>query len=170
MSKPTLVYAAMLAACAGGLWGILRAGSELAAVTDLAGEWRIESGPLGPSRGGPERLGDAVVFDQSGRFVRVRFSGGPMMDLKATTAPMGRLGDGPAKFEFAGGRQRLAATVWRDGQRVAGAFRLDGPEAAEFVAYRAPAGGSVRPTAPPSARPATRPAFPAAAAADLPED
>ena len=173
MSKPTLVYATILAACAAGLWVIHRAGSDLTAVANLSGEWRIESGPLGPSRGGPERLGDSFVFDQSGRFFRVRFSGGRVMDLKATTAPRGRLGDEPAAFELTGGQQRLAATIRRDGDRLAGAFVLTGPDAAEFVAHRVSGGGGkpappAQPSPPQPAGPSTRPIGPPAA--DLPDD
>ena len=176
MSKPTIVYATILTVCGAGLWGILRTGSDLAAVTDVAGEWRIESGPLGPSPGGPERLGTSFVLDQSGRFFRVRFSRGQVMDLKATTAPMGRLGDRPAQFELTAGQQRLAATVWRDGKRVAGSFRLTGPEVAEFVAYRVPAGGaradagSAASGQTAAAGPDTRPAVPTAAVDDFPQD
>lgn len=184
MSKPTLVYATILAVCAGGLWAILRAGSDLAAVTDVAGEWRIESGPIGPTPGGVEPLGGTLVLDQSGRFFQVRFAGGRVIDLKATTTPLGRLGDAPARFEMVGGPHRLALTVRRDGDRVAGEFRLTGPDAATFVAYKVPPAGGAKPAGgggagggakpktaavPPTPAPATRPAV-GGAVADVPNE
>ncbi|MDB5296539.1 MAG: hypothetical protein JWO31_2522 [Phycisphaerales bacterium] len=141
MSKPSLVYLAVFVLCVGGVWGILRAGAGLQAVADLTGDWRVESGPLGPGPGGPERLGESFSVDQSGRFLRVRFSGGRVLDLKATTAPLGRLGDDPVTFELVNGRQHMTATVRRDPSgHAAGSFVLTGPETAAFVARRAPPG------------------------------
>src|SRR4051812_31251253 len=99
MSKPTLVYAVMLVACAGGMWGILRAGATLSAVTDLTGTWTIDGGPLGPVPGGPESLGGHFTVEQSGRFLRVHFERGRMLDLKAVVVPSGAVTQ-PTPVEF----------------------------------------------------------------------
>ena len=160
MSKPTLVYAVVLVACVGGLWGILRAGSHLSAVSDLTGQWTIEDGPQGPS--GLQQLGGAFAVEQSGQFIRVRFKGGQALDLRAETAPMGPI-DKPVTLVAAGGGARLTGTIGPvteggpggagtsdddDAKKdlgVRGRFTLTGPTVARFVAFRAPARADAKP-------------------------
>ena len=135
MSKPTLVYTVMLAACAGGMWGILRAGGSMPAVSDLAGEWKITSGPMGPDIGGMERLGDTMTIDQSGRFFHLRFQSGLVLDLKTDTPPMGPV-QKPIALDIADGTSRLVATVQPENHTLVGTFSLKGPNAVEFHAWR----------------------------------
>ena len=139
MSKPTLVYVVLLIVCTGGLWGILRAGSQMSAVCDLTGDWTIESGPLGPVPGGPDLLGERLTIVQSGRFVRLQFQTGRTLDLAATTTPMGVLTKAEP-IEFVGGGYRLHGTVWPEQQDLVASLTLASPRRSiDFVARRSAA-------------------------------
>jgi hypothetical protein len=143
MSKPTLVYGAVLVLSVGGLWGILRAGSHLSAVADLTGEWTIEDGPQGPS--GLQMLGGAFTVEQSGRFLRVKFKGGQSLDLRAADPPMGPIA-GKVTVRADGGGSRLDGTLWPDEDAALhGSFTLAGPTAARFLAVRATPKGAAKP-------------------------
>ena len=126
-SRATLVYVIMLAACAGGLWLILRVGSELRAPTDLSGAWEIS-----PTDGGttaPADLGRTMTVDQSGRYLQVRFAGGLTADLRfADDSAAGSQG-----IQLVGSPWRMTAVRRDTGELV---VRLDGPQSAEFLARR----------------------------------
>ncbi|HEX8914879.1 MAG TPA: hypothetical protein VF796_21175 [Humisphaera sp.] len=168
MSKPTVVYAVMLIACAGGMWGILHAGASLSAVTDLTGTWQIDGGPLGPVPGGPDTLGGTFAVEQSGRFVRVRFDRGRVLDLKAVTVPAGKVTH-PTPVEFTDGTTRLTGTLGpaKDGG-LAGSFTLVGPKrTTQFLAHRP---GAKVPEAKPEVRPQSAGQTPQGPPATGPDD
>jgi hypothetical protein len=115
LNSPSIVYGLVLVLSAGGLWGILRAGSTLSASADISGPWQIVDGPLGPAPGGPDSLGDSFVVEQSGRFARIRFARGRVLDLKATILPTGEIA-GPTDVAFAGNGVVLKMNIRPDEQ------------------------------------------------------
>lgn len=131
MSRTTLVYILMLAAGAGGLWLILRAGSGLAAPTDLSGAWAVG----GDDPSSPRDLGDTLFIEQSGRHFRLNFERGLQVDMKmlAESRPDPATGRG-LEIRMAGGPWTLTAL----GPGAAGPliFRLDGPAPHTFTVSR----------------------------------
>jgi hypothetical protein len=131
MSRATLVYIVMLVACAGGLWAILGLGKRLQAPTDLSGVWAV--GGEDPSV--PKQLGESVVIDQSGRFVRLNFSNGLLVDLKLKEdqPPAPEAGKN-LDMVFEGPRWKLSA--FGESEQGPLIFRLSGPEKHTFTATR----------------------------------
>jgi hypothetical protein len=131
MSRATVVYIVMLVACAGGLWAIIGLGKGLRAPTDLSGVWAV--GGEDPTV--PEQLGESVVIEQSGRFLRLNFAHGLLVDLKLQE-------DQPAAPEagknldmvFEGPRWKL--TAFGSSEQGPLIFRLNGPEKHTFTATR----------------------------------
>ena len=97
MSRATAVYVCMVVALVGGLWAVLRVGSRLQAPPDLSGRWELQPlDPAGPERpAGEERLGRSVRVDQSGRFFRLEFDRGRVMNLRLLR--QSSIGSGPAR-------------------------------------------------------------------------
>jgi hypothetical protein len=93
---------------------------------------------LGPGSAGPEHLGDTFHIEQSGRFIRIRFESGRLLDLRAAEIPTGRIGPTPTPIELADKRWKLTGTLHQEGQSLVGLFSLQGPRPAQFVAYRTP--------------------------------
>jgi hypothetical protein len=115
----------------GGLWLILGAGSRLRAPTDLSGVWGV--GGEDPTV--PQALGETVTIEQSGRFVRLKFAKGLLIDLKLTDESLpdedaGQLLD----MIFEGPQWKLAAL----GEGAGGPllFKLVGPEKHTFTVTR----------------------------------
>src|SRR5688500_8882350 len=132
MSRATLVYILMLVAGAGGLWLILRAGSGLAATTDLSGVWVVG----GEDPNSARDLGHTVFVEQSGRHFRLNFERGLQVDMKvvAETRPDAATG-GELEMRMAGGPWTMTAFgVDANGPLI---FRLDGPEPHTFTVSRA---------------------------------
>src|SRR4051794_2122832 len=129
-SRATLVYLLTLVACAGGLWFILRVGSELQAPPDLSGTWEISPNDSAAAAAPPNAdLGRTMVVEQSGRYLQVRFADGLAADLRFAE-------DSAAESQPI----RLVGRDWRMTavRRGTGdlAVRLDGPQTAEFLARR----------------------------------
>src|SRR5437879_3078134 len=82
MHRATLIYIAMILACALGLWAVLSVGNPLQAPEDLAGKWMLApSTPAGPFlRVAP--YGPDMTIDQSGKFFQVTFDNGPRLDFR----------------------------------------------------------------------------------------
>jgi hypothetical protein len=82
MHRASIIYIAMIVACAGGLWAVLSYGSNLVPPEDLAGKWTLTpSTPAGPFiRIAP--YGPGLTIDQSGRFFQVAFENGPRLDFR----------------------------------------------------------------------------------------
>ena len=137
MSRATAVYLCMLAALVGGLWAVLRLGSGLRAPPDLSGRWELQPlDPAGPERpAGEERLGRSARVDQSGRFFRVEFERGRVLNLRLLRASA--VGKGPGRrvrMELGDGQWTLVA----DGPpaRDEMIFHLDGPLRRAFAGRR----------------------------------
>jgi len=133
MSRATLVYILMLAAGAGGLWFILRAGAGLAAPTNLSGAWAVGGEDASISRD----LGGTVFIEQSGRYFRLKFEQGLQIDLElvSETRPDPTTRDG-LELKFEGRPWSLTAL----GPSETGPliFRLNGPADHTFTVSRGP--------------------------------
>jgi hypothetical protein len=143
MNRATLVYILMLVFGVGGLWLILGAGSRLRAPTDLSGVWGV--GGEDPTV--LQALGETVTIEQSGRFVRLKFAKGLLIDLKLTEESLpdedaGQLLD----MIFEGPQWKLAAL----GEGAGGPllFKLVGPEKHTFTVTRNVPGGDGDPRGP----------------------
>jgi len=121
-NRATLVYILMVVVCASGLWVIVRAGSHLKAPPDLSGEWVVSASPVVAG------LGDTMQVEQSGRYLRLTFAGGLVLDLKIVGDFSGET------LHFAGNAWKMTATLPRPGEALAA--RLEGPTPAAFTARR----------------------------------
>jgi hypothetical protein len=131
MSRATVVYIVMLVACVAGLWAILGLGGRLRAPTDLSGVWTV--GGEDPSV--PKQLGESVIIEQSGRFVRLNFANGLVVDAKMMTdqPPVPEAGKN-LDIVFEGPDWKLIAFgSSADGPLI---FRLVGRERHTFTATR----------------------------------
>ncbi len=77
MSRPAVVYLAMIVVLVAGLWAVLAIGSHLVAPEDLAGKWKLQS----TIHGIPD---ENANIEQSGRFYQITFNDGKTLDLKWT--------------------------------------------------------------------------------------
>lgn len=143
MSRATIVYVLMLLLGVGGLWLILGAGSRLRAPTDLSGAWGV--GSEDPTI--PETLGDTVNIEQSGRFVRLDFAKGLIIDVKLKDESLpdpvhGKLLD----MIFEGPTWKMSALgEGRGGPLI---VKLTGPQHHTFTIARNPLGQSPREAVP----------------------
>ena len=131
MSRATLVYILMIVFGVGGVWVILGAGTRLRAPTDLSGAWSV--GGEDPTV--PEALGETVAIEQSGRFIRLNFAKGLVVDVKLTdespaNPQTGQLLD----MIFEGKHWKLAALG--EGPEGPLLFKLVGPEKHTFTVTR----------------------------------
>ena len=155
MSRGTVVYIAMAAALAGGMWVILPMGERLVAPFNLAGRWEIEPDlSMGPRVGPP--LGRTMEVEQSGRYFQVRFASGRTLDLKLMRETRQ---DPRVKMELAGGGWDMTC----DADAADGTMRIDlrGAVSRVWTAKRAdPADEPAEELRPerPAAGAATRPA------------
>lgn len=78
MTRPTLIYLLVLLASGAGVMLIIERGEQLSAPPELSGEWHV----LGSSSNSPSPLGDSVLIEQSGKFLRLSFEHGLEIDLK----------------------------------------------------------------------------------------
>lgn len=71
MSRATSFYFLTILLLILGLWAVVRYGGRLSAPQDLSGNYELEG----------QSPGRSMRIQQSGRFVRVNFDGGPLLDL-----------------------------------------------------------------------------------------
>jgi hypothetical protein len=108
MSKTKFTYVVMILVFALGLWAILRAGSHLRAVPDVAGEWAVtwfDSRTNAPAR---------MTVNQSGRFVNAtltRADHGEAVKLRGT---LERSGTSRADLTLKAVNEPLAMTATYD--------------------------------------------------------
>lgn len=136
MSRATLLYIVTLVACAAGLWLVLRTGTGLVPPTDLSGVWFV--GGEDPAQ--PEVLGETLYIEQSGRYVRLNFEQGLIIDLTMVSErrPDPGTGDG-LDLELKGPLWSLSAHgTGADGPLIFHLEDLKGPVAHRFTARRDP--------------------------------
>jgi hypothetical protein len=165
MNRATLVYVVMAACLVAGLWAILGFGSTLRAAPDLAGAWQIEPDARALVATAATPLGRSFSLEQSGRFVRLQFERGTVVDLKITeNRPVGGPKGQPRRaIQLNGSGWALAAT----GDPASDEMRMDllGPVSVAFTARRTQHTYPSRtPHHPPATPPASRPAVGAASA------
>jgi Kef-type K+ transport system membrane component KefB/nucleotide-binding universal stress UspA family protein len=83
MNRAAVVYLVSIGICAAGLWAVLELGGGRRAPVDLNGEWSLSAIEPTPNNGAPRRQ---VTIEQSGRFVRLSFDGGPYENYRLTPA------------------------------------------------------------------------------------
>jgi len=128
INRATVVYGAMILACALGEWAVLSFGERIVPPEDLAGKWVLEA-PSAPAIKAA-RFGPEMSIDQSGRFFQVSFDNGPSLNLTLDQqtyidVPNARL----ARLELVNGPWRMVAEG-RPGTEQMG-IRLTGPTPAE---------------------------------------
>ncbi len=82
MNRAAVVYLTSIGICAAGLWAVLEFGAGRRAPIDLNGDWSLTW--LEPSKEAP--TAQRMMIEQSGRFVRLSFDGGPFDDYRLTPA------------------------------------------------------------------------------------
>src|SRR3954470_24742742 len=81
MSRSTVVYLVVLIVSAAAVTFILERGMMLTAPPDVSGEWQV--GRVDASNPAPDqKLGRKLVIEQSGRFARLSFQSGLLIDAK----------------------------------------------------------------------------------------
>jgi hypothetical protein len=154
MSRATIVYLFMALCLVAGLSAILALGSGLRAPPDLSGTWEIEPDPRAVVAPEPAALGRWMTLEQSGRFVRLQFERGQVVDLKLVGEKSAVAGGKYVHtMEFSGPDWALAV----EGEPAMEVMRMDllGPISLSFAARRTqrtyPGHGGTR-------KPSTRPA------------
>lgn len=77
MSRATIVYISMFVLLGAGLWAVLAFGARVRAPQDVSGYWQVR-----PAGSEAPFVGDGLDLEQSGKYLRVRTSGGYTADLK----------------------------------------------------------------------------------------
>ena len=171
MNRATIVYILVVGLCAAGVWGILRAGRDLAAPPDIGGAWLLEPAVEGAPR--EDLPGERLWVEQSGQYFQFRFGrpggGGQVLDLKATEWPEPGA-TGQTRYVLTGSGWDVSARLSE--KRRSMRVRMVGPAPAVFIARRSPEDVEIAPSPPPEpfeplppdthhVPPATQPAPPA---------
>ena len=118
-----------------GLSAILAFGSALRAPPDLSGTWEIEPDARAVVAPTPAALGRWMTLEQSGRFVRLHFERGQVVDLKLTAEKAAIIGGQYVHaMEFSGRGWALSV----EGDPAMEVMRMDllGPLSLSFTARR----------------------------------
>ena len=99
MNRASLDYLLIAARMVVGLWAVLSLGAGLEAPPDLAGTWEVLD-----SDSSPAHLGKTLVIEQSGKYFRLGFQNGTLLDLKLTGRATARRGEGYARVLELSGR------------------------------------------------------------------
>jgi hypothetical protein len=161
VNRATIVYILVVGLCAAGVWGILRAGRDLAAPPDIGGAWLLEPAVEGAPR--DDLPGERLWVEQSGQYFQFRFGrpggGGQVLNLKATEWPEPGA-PGQTRFALTGDEWDVSARLSQ--KRRSMRVRMVGPTPAVFIARRSAEDVEIAPTPPPEpfepAPPETQPA------------